>query len=414
LSINAIEGTPVRGAFLFPRSREFLWKMRALVAWWWALAAFALLAALARNYADNVGFPHHGSGLEGALPGGLPSIWLQQHVYTLWPAGLSWAVVVVHASWFVVPWLVPLALTFRRPDRFGSMCRWWMALQVICLACFVLFPVRPPWMANADVTRILAVRLGADVKDANPVAAMPSLHVALPLVLSFWMFKEGWRLPARLMLVYSAVVALEVVFSGEHYVVDIAGAVAAAGLVALFARVDYRRLFSRLSSLRLSRPALAGPGRLNPTLETRTSGRKERGQVLIEMILVLPLIFVFILVLVDFGIALDRRETIQHGIREGARAGAVGKTVAEIKDTTSKQSGVLSTSQVSVCYVDADGSGFLGNAGDSVRVKASYTYKFSEGGGEMLTFFKVPVPSITMQPFAEARLETSVTGATAC
>ena len=50
-------------------------------------------------------------------------------------------------------------------------------------------------------------------------------------------------------------VALEVVFSGEHYVVDIAGAAAAAGLVALLARVDYRRLFSRLSSLKLSRLA---------------------------------------------------------------------------------------------------------------------------------------------------------------
>ncbi len=144
--------------------------------------------------------------------------------------------------------------------------------------------------------------------------------------------------------------------------------------------------------------------------------RQERGQALVELALVLPLIFVFILVIVDFGIALDRREVIQHGVREGARQGAVGATVAEITSHTENESaGVLEPANISVCYVDGpDANGESGNAGDSVRVSATFDYKFSVGGGEILTAWGVPVPTITMTPSAEARLETSVPGAAAC
>ncbi len=144
--------------------------------------------------------------------------------------------------------------------------------------------------------------------------------------------------------------------------------------------------------------------------------REERGQALIEAAFVLPIIFVFILVIVDFGIALDRREVIQHGVREGARAGAVGANVSDIIDKTVDQSqGVLDAADITVCYVDGpDANALAGNAGDFVRVSATYTYKFTAGGGEMLTAFGVGVPTITMTPSAEARLETSMPGAAAC
>lgn len=141
----------------------------------------------------------------------------------------------------------------------------------------------------------------------------------------------------------------------------------------------------------------------------------ERGQALIEMALVLPLIFVFILVLFDFGLALDRREVIQHAVREGARAAAVGATVAGVQDTTARQSdGALATSNITVCYVDMNGNGNPGDPGDNVRVSATYTYRFTAGGGEMLTFLGAPVPSIDMTPSADMRLEKSVAGAVGC
>jgi len=39
---------------------------------------------------------------------------------------------------------------------------------------------------------------------------------------------------------------------------------------------------------------------------------KEKGQALIELALVLPIILVFLMVIIDFGLALDHREVLQQ------------------------------------------------------------------------------------------------------
>ena len=58
-----------------------------------------------------------------------------------------------------------------------------------------------------------------------------------------------------------------------------------------------------------------------------TRGRRragEAGQALIETALVLPLILVLLFLVIDFGIALDRREVILHSLREAGRSAAAG------------------------------------------------------------------------------------------
>lgn len=151
-------------------------------------------------------------------------------------------------------------------------------------------------------------------------------------------------------------------------------------------------------------------------LRKRIAG--ERGQALIEFAFIAPFLLVLLLTIVDFGIALDRREVIQHAVREGARYGAVGHSVAEIKQRASDQSqGVLDPADITVCYVDGDGgSPNAGIAGSSVRVSATFTYQFSLGAGELLTAFGVDPGglSIEMTPDAEARMETSLAGVTEC
>ena len=134
-----------------------------------------------------------------------------------------------------------------------------------------------------------------------------------------------------------------------------------------------------------------------------------------EMAFVLPVIFVFILLLVDFGTALDRREVLQHAVREGVRRAAVASSTAEIVNTTVAQSqGLLQPGDVTVCYRDMNGNGRSGDPGDDVRVRATYTYRFSVGGGELLSAFSVEVPTIDMDPWADMRLENSVGGAPRC
>jgi hypothetical protein len=141
------------------------------------------------------------------------------------------------------------------------------------------------------------------------------------------------------------------------------------------------------------------------------------GQSLIEFAFVLPIILVILLMLVDFGIAVDRREVLQHAVREGARHGAIGSSVASIENYTAAQSqDVLTPADVSVCYLDMDGDGTFGEVGDNVHVSATFQYQFSIGSSELLNAFGIDPStlSIDMTPSADMRLETSVAGAAAC
>jgi TadE-like protein len=177
---------------------------------------------------------------------------------------------------------------------------------------------------------------------------------------------------------------------------------------ALPRRLNLRRLLADLQDA-----ARRAAGRLRPVPVPVPVEHKERGQTLVEMAIVFPLIFVFIMFVIDFGIALDRREMIQHAVREGARRGAVGDADM-VQHTVDQSHGTLVTGDITVCYLDSNGDSNLGNAGDSVRVSADYQYKFTVGGGEMLKAFGAGIPSINMSPSARSRLEEDVPGAAAC
>ena len=58
---------------------------------------------------------------------------------------------------------------------------------------------------------------------------MPSLHVALPAAAAFW---YGWGERAgRALFAYSALIAVTVMYTGDHYLADIAAGYGLAGCV---------------------------------------------------------------------------------------------------------------------------------------------------------------------------------------
>ena len=183
----------------------------------------------------------------------------------------------------------------------------------------------------------------------------------------------------------------------------------ACAVVALVALRAARVIAFVGATLRNVAPAV-GKRTVQPNLSS------ERGQALIELAFILPVMLVFLLVLVDFGLAMDRREVIQHAAREGARQGAVGLGPSGVETETINQSqGVLTAADINVCYVDGPDSGTAaGNVGDNIRVEIDYDYEFTAGSGELLATLGMGPPSINMNPHAEARLETTVTGAIAC
>jgi len=137
----------------------------------------------------------------------------------------------------------------------------------------------------------------------------------------------------------------------------------------------------------------------------------ERGQALIEAMFVIPFVLALILLILDFGIALDRREVMIHAVREGARAAANGDSVAQIQAIAVAQSeGHLQASDVSVCYRDENADGYPGDVNDSVEVTVNNTYQMLVGG---ISWIGVPT-QLDISPTAKAPLLNPVAGATPC
>lgn len=402
----------------FPRTRQLIRRLLLrprvrLILWWLASLLSLVVYAPLRGYADDMGMPVHGAGLEKALFGGLPTLWLQDHLFALSPRPLEWAAVIVHSSWFFVPLLAAVLVTFSRPERLGSFFIRWITLQAIVLPLFALFPLKPPWMADHEVIRVIALRFGGQIDDSNPLAAMPSLHVAFPLMIALWFLRERWKLPGIIMLIYSAIVGFEVVFSGEHYVVDVMGATVVAAMVILLGEVDYRRMFDRARQALGKRPAL----RLRPQpaaffSAAKRSRQTQRGQALIEFAFIAPIIFIFLLAIVDFGMAMDRRVVIQHAIREGERYGQVNDNCEEIRTRVLDQSqGVLALNNVKVSYSRTPAASF----GDLITVDiVNYSYHLSIFGGITKAIFGSNFGSIPMNPSVSGPLDTVVPNSGGC
>lgn len=143
-------------------------------------------------------------------------------------------------------------------------------------------------------------------------------------------------------------------------------------------------------------------------------GRGERGQAIIEFAMLAPLIILFMLMIVDFGIGLNHRVVVTNAVREGARHGATGASVAEIRARTIEHAEGLITdpADVEVQFFDTNGDGEL-LPGDAVAVRAQYSYQIVTGlpaivsalGGSMDTSFE-------MNACTDMRLEQVSVGAT--
>jgi membrane-associated phospholipid phosphatase len=56
---------------------------------------------------------------------------------------------------------------------------------------------------------------------SNPVAAMPSLHAAIPMMLLLFFWRELQIRGRALLAVYAGLMAVTLVYTGEHYVIDV-------------------------------------------------------------------------------------------------------------------------------------------------------------------------------------------------
>lgn len=133
-----------------------------------------------------------------------------------------------------VAWL--LALYHRRDPGFARERRAAVAAFVGALPVFLVLPVAPPRALDGFVDTLAARGIDIEhpllVRFYNPIAAMPSHHVAFAVVTGAGLAaratsrrgRAAWR-------AYPALVGLVVVATGNHYVLDVAAG-AALGAVA--------------------------------------------------------------------------------------------------------------------------------------------------------------------------------------
>ncbi len=105
--------------------------------------------------------------------------------------------------------------------------------------------------------------------------------------------------------------------------------------------------------------------------------RGERGQALVELALVLPVLALLLFAIIDFGLALNARIQVANAVREGARLGAViwpaPDVEIKVRDRVLSRTGLVINANVGPIEVSFPQGRFTGG---SVMVKAECSYRF--------------------------------------
>jgi membrane-associated phospholipid phosphatase len=211
---------------------------------WLPFTAVLLLYDRTRGVADSLGISLHEADIlhaERWLFGGMePTLWLQQHLYD--PQHVYWydaLCTLVYTTHFLTTPVLAAVLWLRNRTLWLRYITRVVVLAVAGLITYCVFPEAPPWLAARDgltepIARLSArgwIWLHAGNLDAtlasaqsdgsNPVAAMPSLHTAFAALAAMFVaaqLRSRWR---YLLALYPVAMGFTLVYTGEHWVLDI-------------------------------------------------------------------------------------------------------------------------------------------------------------------------------------------------
>jgi hypothetical protein len=166
-------------------------------------------------------------------------------------------------------------------DKFRRYVFLFVNLTFITFLTYLFYPAVPPWMASrmgaiAPTSKIIddmwihiGLKSGAEVFSAtshlaNPVAAVPSLHTAYPvlIMLFFWSAtgRRRWWLP-----LYPIAMSFTLIYTSEHYFFDIV----LGWLYAVGAYVVGSAVYSAYFERRTSMPSTVATRRQFPWVRNR-------------------------------------------------------------------------------------------------------------------------------------------------
>jgi hypothetical protein len=206
--------------------------------------------------------------------GTMPTVWLQERLKQPHPPWWEVVISTVYMSFFILPYIVAGVLWLRDRDEWKRFVRLFVGLSFAALAIYALLPAAPPWAAarctpddvaggpsdprcmfgsargvpdggllgamqthqegaHDWIERIVgrgwgklnlhsaSALIDQGQASVNLVAAIPSLHAGLTLAVAAFLWRRvhrGWH---PLMVAYVLVMAFTLVYTAEHYVIDI-------------------------------------------------------------------------------------------------------------------------------------------------------------------------------------------------
>ncbi len=211
---------------------------------WLPVLVVLYLYDLSRGVADTLGMPVHVTeplAADLAMFGVLPTEWLQDRLYD--PADVHWwdvGAAFVYFSHFFVAWVVACVLYLHSRRQWLRFVTRLVALSFAGLATYVLYPAAPPWLAARlgeapAVEPDLGARLGggraarrgpsggdrADLGQRGGGGSLVTRGVravgrCLPVAIGPIHVGSRWLLAA-----YPVAMGFTLVYTGEHYVVDV-------------------------------------------------------------------------------------------------------------------------------------------------------------------------------------------------
>jgi hypothetical protein len=277
------------------RGRRMMYVLRD----WLPFALVLIAYDLSRGAATLIGRPtlwHWQADADRWLFfGTMPTVWLQERLKE--PQPPWWEVVIssVYMSFFILPYVVAGVLWLRNREEWKAFVRLFVGLSFSALIIYALLPAAPPWAAarctagdvaggpsgpecmfrsprgvpdggllgamqssqagaNPWVERIVARGWGKlnlhsatalidqGQSSVNLVAAIPSLHAGMTAAAAAFLWHRVHRRWRPVLVAYVLIMAFTLVYTAEHFVVDILlGWAFAALVVVAISRYDLWR-----------------------------------------------------------------------------------------------------------------------------------------------------------------------------
>ena len=174
-----------------------------------------------------------------------PNEYLNQHSFVLADVLAG----IFYLCWIPVPLGFATFLYFKDRRQFIQFSLTFLLVNLLGFIVYYIYPVAPPWYVQqygfdfqaatsgntAGLIRFdrffnLTIFQSLYSKSSNVFAAMPSLHSAYPLIVSYFGFKNKLGWVNIVFVIISIGIWMAAVYTSHHYVLDVVAGITIAGL----------------------------------------------------------------------------------------------------------------------------------------------------------------------------------------